>query len=196
MLPCLHEQLTAASAARRRVSRTDASRERASSNRESAWGRARVRGTERECVVTRVACVNLRMHRYPVTSDAREAREIVGPLRQRGGRAVRLLEARGGGWAREERLSGEPYVYRTHVHCTRKRCCVWCTVSCSANLCSTRPGQRREGGKAGRDLVASSPGQAKQSSVTEASADVRESGGADLSTPRRRPVHASASVRF
>jgi hypothetical protein len=70
------------------------------------WGALGVRGTGRECVVTRVACANLRMRQYGVTSDAREAREIEGLLRQRGGRAVRLPAARGGGWAREERLSG------------------------------------------------------------------------------------------
>jgi hypothetical protein len=59
------------------------------------WGALGVRGTAKgECVVTRVACANLRMRQYPVTSDAREAREIEGPLRQRGGRAVRLPAAR------------------------------------------------------------------------------------------------------
>ena len=70
------------------------------------WGALGVKGTGRGCVVTRVSCANLCMRPYGVTSDARERREIEGPLRQRGGRAVRRPTARGGGWAREERLSG------------------------------------------------------------------------------------------
>jgi hypothetical protein len=117
----------------------------------------------------------------PCYVSAREMREIEGPLRQRGGRAVRLLAAGGGGWAREERLSGECYVYRTHVSRTRKRCRVCGTVKLKLQrkvtnaLVEARP-------EAGRDQVSTSPGSEVQSSVTEASADVRELGGANVST--------------
>jgi hypothetical protein len=84
-----------------------------------------------------------------------------------------------------ERLSGEPRMYRTHVHRTRKRCRVWCTVK---RKLQRKPMLYEAWPEAGRDLVASKPGQVGQSSVTEASADVRESGGADVSTSIRLAV--------
>ena len=107
----------------------------------------------------------------PVTSDAREAREIVWSLRQRGERAGRLPAARGGGWARVERLSGERHVYRTHVPRTRKRCRVCGTVKRKLQRKSMLHETRA---LAGRGQAPARPGQDTESTVTEALADVRK----------------------
>ena len=113
--------------------------------------------------------------------DARRARarEIEGPLRQRGGRGVRRLEAWGGGWAREERLSGEPYRVPNACHRTRKRCRVWCTVK---RIVAAQSMLHESREKAGQDKEPTSPGEVQDQSVTETSAVTRETGGADLST--------------
>ena len=137
----------------------------------SAWSHA---SRARTC-----ACGGTLLRQYMRDARRARAREIEGPLRQRGGRGVRRLEAWGGGWAREERLSGEPYRVPNACHRTRKRCRVWCTVK---RIVAAQSMLHESREKAGQDKEPTSPGEVQDQSVTETSAVTRETGGADLST--------------